>query len=212
MNQAVTGAQERLLVLVTQHQNQRCQQILQEAGQQAKVMIETAKRTAKQQIEHALKTEEIRRETALKNVRAQYASELRHSRLSRTRDLLDRGWILFASALLKRWQEPETRREWLVSLIHQSTRLLPVASWFIEHPPQWDSNEWLILHTQLYPDGQEKPLFKSDTQIQAGLRVGCRGAWLDGTQNGIMANRQEIEAQLLARLQSGLSQPHEEGL
>lgn len=212
MNHPADGPREQLLKLVNQHQQQQCQQIIQEAESQARIFIDTAKQTSKRRIQTAIKTEESRMETALMDIRAQHATEHRHAHLTQTRALLDRGWTLLTLKLQERWQLQNSREQWLVFLIHQTVRLFPNGGWKIIHPPEWDTSEWMTQQKQLVPLIKETPLFEINNDLKTGLKIGCQGAWLDGSLQGIMNNHHELSALLLARLETSLSKPDEECL
>ncbi|MBF0162004.1 MAG: hypothetical protein HQL88_06925 [Magnetococcales bacterium] len=181
-----------LLQRLALHQEQACQQIVQEAQQQAAELVAAATEAARQREKTAQHAEEERWAAATANLQARQATERRQHRLRQRQALLEEGWALLLEAVAQRWADPAQRALWVASLVAEASSLFPQGEWCVQHPPQWAVTEWTTRH----PDDQ----WQADARLTAGLRIGCQGAWLDGTLQGMMANRQTLTALLLAQL------------
>lgn len=190
-----------LLHLVENHRQAECQTILEQAKQEAERIIKTAEQVAARRKSAAEAAARSRMEKTLAAVRAQHATEIRQHRLNQTRDQLQRGFQQLQSALQQGWAEPARRMQWLVFLVDQANRFLPVGTWQIQHPQDWDPGEVAHLKIQMQATEADAPVFEADADITAGLRIGCRGAWVDGTVQGILKDRSGVEAILLALLE-----------
>ena len=183
---------QRIVQHITQQQEETCQQILAEAHATADQIIATAEAEAARRTAVAQEAEERRLAEAQATMQARQATEGRQHRLQQTQAVLEQGWTLLLEQLAQRWACTEHRALWLAMLVRQAQQTFSYGDWTVQHPPAWDPVELRVLH----PD----PRFDSDPHLTAGLRIGCRGAWLDGSVQGMMANRRELTALLLAQL------------
>ncbi|MBF0182901.1 MAG: hypothetical protein HQM06_00725 [Magnetococcales bacterium] len=183
----------RLLVQrITQHQQRHCQHILDEARSRAAEMVANATAEAERREAAALAAEQQRLADTAATLQARQATEQRQQRLLQTRALLERGWSRLLETLQQQWADSNQRRQWLQSLLQQARRTFAHADWLVLHPPEWDAQEW----QQQLPEAR----FQVDPSLSAGIKIGCRGAWLDGSIQGMMANRRELSGLLLAQL------------
>ncbi|MBF0462371.1 MAG: hypothetical protein HQL87_13370 [Magnetococcales bacterium] len=190
---------QRIVQHITQQQQQACQQILAEARATAARIVATAEAEAVRRTAAAQEAEERRLAEAQATVQARQETEDRQHRLQQTQAVLEQGWTLLLEQLAQRWASAEHRALWLAMLVRQAQQTFPLGDWTVQHPPAWDPEELRLLH----PD----PRFDSDPHLTAGLRIGCRGAWLDGSVQGMMANRRELSALLLAQLEKKEAYP-----
>ncbi|MEO5339230.1 MAG: hypothetical protein H7837_01740 [Magnetococcus sp. MYC-9] len=184
---------QRLLQQLQQNQTQACQQILAEAEAQAAELITAATAAARAREEEAFHGEEKRLAETAAALQARQASEARQRRLRQSQWLLEQGWQLLLAQIDRRWANAGQRALWLAALHRQAEQTFTSGSWTVQHPSHWDPAEFSVLHPA--------SCFQEDPTVTAGLRIGCRGAWLDGTLQGMMANRRQISALLLAQLE-----------
>ena len=77
-------------------------------------------------------------------------------------------------------------------------RTVPGRDWLIEHPDGWTEAEQARFRDELN-DGSDRQLqFRRRDDLSAGLRIVTEGAVVDGSLQGLMADRPSIEALLLA--------------
>ncbi|MEO5363328.1 MAG: hypothetical protein H7838_06855 [Magnetococcus sp. DMHC-8] len=190
---------QRLLQRLALHQQQACRQILEEARAQAVELIATAEAEARRRLGAAREAEEARLAEAQATLQARQATASRQNRLRQTQTLLERGWTRLLESVAQRWANGEQRALWLHRLLRQARQTLPGDDWTVHHPPDWEPTEW--------PAGLPVSRWQADPELTAGLRIGCRGAWLDGSLQGMMANRRELSALLLAQLEKDEEHP-----
>ena len=83
---------------------------------------------------------------------------------------------------------------------------LPAGAWTLRHPPGWPPAEQQAVREELGRELGAEPQCRGDAGIEAGLIIDSGGACLDGSLQGLLADRQRLEARLLALL-AGESQP-----
>lgn len=191
---------ETLLALVEQHRTERCTELLSQAEQRRHTLLADAYGEARARMHEAILAERRRGQDKLDATRAQLATRARAAQHRTALLLLQRGWELLGQAMLQRWKSAPQRQCWVDTLLHQALQLLPRCAWVIEHPPGWNPAECTALQEALQTHCGGTLQWRADDQIDAGLRICAEGACLDGTLEGLLADRSAIEAQLLAQL------------
>jgi hypothetical protein len=69
------------------------------------------------------------------------------------------------------------------------------------HAPGWPADEQRALAQSLVDVARAEPRFEADASIEAGLKIVAGSNVIDGTTAGLIADRAEIEARLLHRLE-----------
>lgn len=196
---------QALLQLLEQYRQERCAQLQAEAMTKAGALVRQAHRAARQRMGEAVQAERLRARQQLAASRAQVQTRLRQQQYQTAHLMLRHGWELLGTAVLQRWKNAPARRQWVSGLLHQALHALPRCHWVIEHPPGWESVECESLLPALQGHCGALPRFRADANLHAGLRICAEGACLDGTLEGLLADRNAIEADLLAQLQRLLS-------
>jgi hypothetical protein len=114
--------------------------------------------------------------------------------------LLAEAWVCLPDAFLARWRAPETRREWITRIVARARSSLLGVAWRIAHAPDWAAAEREDLARDLARELGTTPEFDVDARIRAGLRIAGAGAIVDGTLDGMLRDRAENGARLLAFL------------
>lgn len=196
---------ETLLALVEQHRAERCSKLLAEAQERRQALLREAYGEARVRVHEAIVTERRRGQDKLDATRAQLETRARQQQHRTALLLLQHGWELLGQAVLQRWKSAPQRQQWVCDLLRQALQRLPRCSWVIEHPPGWELAECAEMQDQLQAHCGGMPELRADDQIDAGLRICADGACLDGTLEGLLADRNAIEAQLLAQLHNLLN-------
>lgn len=191
---------QTLLALVEQHRERHCARIAAEAQQQREAILRQAHHDARQRMREAIRSERLRTREKLEATAAQLQTRERQQQHKSALLMLHRGWELLGDAVLRRWKAAPQRREWMCALIKLALERLPPRPWVIEHPPGWDPEECAELRAAMEQHCGAAPQLRADGQLHAGLRICADGACLDGTLEGLLADREAIEAQLLAQL------------
>jgi len=95
------------------------------------------------------------------------------------------------------------RRAWIDAVVTAALRVLPHGSWRIAHDPGWPSEEQHTVRVRIASELTGEPVFVSDARIAAGLRIAAGGNVLDGTLEGLVADRAEVGAKLMLELEQG---------
>ena len=192
---------QRLLDLVETDRQRRCAAILADARTRARTIVAAAHAEARARIRTAFEEERQRREASLAAARArlmthQRAREQRHAGV-----LLTAGWQKMTAALCERWRDRRGREAWVASVIAEAGKSLPRGAWRIVHAPGWPEAERDALAAALTATSGAPPQFVVSESARAGLRVSAEGNVLDGTLDGLTADRADIGARLLGALE-----------
>ncbi|WP_130471549.1 hypothetical protein [Candidatus Magnetaquicoccus inordinatus] len=183
----------RLLVQrIKQQQQLQCQQILDEARNRAAELLAAATAEAEKREAAALAAEQQRLAETEATLQARQATEQRQQRLLQTRALLERGWQRLLENVQRRWDNQAQRAHWLTMLLQKAQQTFHHADWLILHPQEWNPEEW---RAQL-PSAR----FQVDTELTAGVKICCKGVWLDGSLQGMITSQRELSGLLLAQL------------
>jgi hypothetical protein len=193
----VERSMQALLDLVESDRARLCDQILGEAHERARALRADAGAAARARMRQVFEEQRRRRDERLAAAEARLATE---RRLHEQRRLA--AWLRLASeglpnALQALWQQDETRSAWARAVLAAARLRLPPGRWRVVHAADWpaDERERVLLSATL----EEKTTCEADPGIAAGLKVVCGGIVLDGTLEGLLADRSDFESRLLQR-------------
>ncbi|MBF0417711.1 MAG: hypothetical protein HQL86_05615 [Magnetococcales bacterium] len=172
--------------------------ILNQARAEAERLIAEAHRKARLRVKEMVAQERRLRTQALHGAQVRAETERRNHEMRLTQRALEQERRLLEEALLARWRDEASRRQWLESCVGQALRLLPVGVWEIVRPVGFSSEDLTFLMAHLGAAGVVEVIERSEADLEVGIRIGCRGAWIDGSLAGLLAKGQGIEAHLLA--------------
>lgn len=190
---------EELLELVEDFRDRSCREIEEQARARAEGIVARAGQEARGRMRAAVEHERARAREKITATRARLLTQRRHRRQQLDKRLVARGWEELRPALARRWQNEAQRRAWIEALVRRADALLPAAEWRVEHPSGWDPGEMPSLGAQSSARAGP-PTFVEDADIEAGLRIRVEGTCLDGTTEGLLADRAAVEAALLAEV------------
>jgi hypothetical protein len=93
------------------------------------------------------------------------------------------------------------RRAWIDAVVAAALSVLPHVSWRIAHDPAWPAAEQQDVAGRIASDLGANPSFVADARIVAGLRIAAGGNAIDATLGGLLADRAEVGAKLMRRLE-----------
>lgn len=196
---SIVAAQvQRLLDVVADYEQQQRQQIMAAAQQQARAIIRQAHAQARRQLhaEAVDSRERMRRELAREQARHQTA--IKQQQHSADQQFLQQAWQQLHAGLLQRWQQPALRAAWLANILNVAAHTLPVCSWRISLAAGCSHDDLQqIAGRALLATGMEATLLADDA-LTAGLHVAAQDALVDGSVAGLLQNRDDIAARLLA--------------
>lgn len=198
----MTGSEvTTFLGIVERDRVARCDAILRDARDRAAELLREARREARRRVSTAVADDRARSRRRIEAARAELLTRERQLDREVAAKLLARGWDALRQALLAQWQEPEGRARWIAELVADARRLLPHGTWRIRHPPALAEIE-LVARVAGEASGAA-PELEPDPDIAAGLCVHVAGATLDGTLEGLLADRGKVEGRLLMELAGG---------
>ena len=176
------------------------------AHREAATIVEAARRTARERMRQAVKSMRQERTSQLNKARARLAMAERAWRQRLVTELIEAGMEMLREALAERWQDKDCRRQWALGLVEDAKDRLERGLWSIEHPVGWKASRDKALVAALTQASGNVPGFTPLPTIMLGLRIRSGQACLDGTGEGLLAQRQWIEAEMLAMIeQSGVA-------
>ena len=115
--------------------------------------------------------------------------------------MLAAGWQRLPELLAARWREAQSRQSWVERVVGEARAALPRAAWRIVYAPGWAEDERNVLAAAVARDLGAPPQLLLDVAARAGLKIIAEGNVMDGTLSGLLADRSEIGAKLLQRLE-----------
>ena len=195
----VLGSKVRhLLDVVEQHRDEKCAAIRASAQAEAKALLRTAWREARERLHND--NVETRRlvEQTLASHDAQQQTRRRQQRQANDVVLLVKAREALQAALLQRWRQPLSRQQWCEALVNAAVTTLDGKVWTVEHPADWPMSEHEALLAHIKSLCGKTPRLQANADISAGLRICSDGTCMDATIDGLLRDREHIEAELLA--------------
>jgi hypothetical protein len=191
-----------------QHATARCKEVQDTARQEAQGLVRDAWRTARGRLHQAVQAERDRRTNALARASARLDTTARERAQARVSVLLTESRTVMVEELQRLWRDERTRRAWCDNLIAQGIDSLGRGGWVVEHPPDLAPEEIVVPAGDTEGRSGNEPVLRACDDIAAGLRIRTPGACLDGTIDGLLADRGTIEGRVLAEVgRSGATAP-----
>ena len=198
MSSVLDDKVRHLLDVVAQHRDEKCAVIRANAEAEARTLLRTAWREARQRM-HSENAETRRRvERALASHEAQQQTRARQQRQADDAVLLVAARAALQAALLQRWQQPASRQQWCEALVNAAATTLDGKAWTVEHPADWPMSEHDALLQHITSLCGKTPRLQAKADISAGLRICAEGTCMDATIDGLLHDRERIDAELLA--------------
>lgn len=204
MNQPARGAvlieqQTRaLLDLVEADRQRQCAQILGEANSRVAALRAQANAEARARMVQAFEEQRLRRRERIAAGEARLATQRRLNEQQRIAALLLHAWQQLPGELSTLWQEPATRAAWVTQVLAWARARMPPGPWRIVHAPDWRPAE----HEEVGAEPGAAHRFEADPAIAAGLKIVADCNVIDGTLEGVLADRADFEARLLRGLEA----------
>ena len=190
-----------LLALIEADRARQCGQILGDAHGRAATLRAQASEQARSRMRQVFAEQRQRRHDQLAAAQARLATRRRLHAQQRTAALLLLAWQQLPGELRSLWQHGDSRAAWVRHVLAFAHKRLQPGPWLIVHAPDWPAAEQQELGSSLLAGGRAEPRFETDASIKAGLKVVAGSNVIDGTITGLLADRADIEAQLLRQLE-----------
>ena len=196
----VSAQLKHLLAVVEQRRSERCKAVMEQAHEQAREVVKQAYRDARRRMHRELDDIRQKLRQQMVSVVARRQTRKRQRRQQADEALLTTSWLNLHEACLYCWRDSLMRRRWVEDLVDQAASVLVDSHWLIEHPLDWPAQERAALQLRLQKQIAHMPHFEVKSRIAAGLRICAGGACVDGSADGLLRERLDIEAVLLARI------------
>ena len=188
---------DSLLRELKQQQASRCQEIIAAAERTARELKAKTRRRLHRKRRQAVADERQRRRHALLEAASRIEAREQSSAHARYDKVLEASRPRLVAALAERWRHDASRWAWCEMLTGEAAALLDASSWTIEHPADWSTDDESRVVDACAERSIPSPVFRADPDIGAGLRIRRHDACLDGTLDGLLADRHKVDAQIL---------------
>lgn len=205
----MTSSDERtraFLDLIRTSRDERIAAIELTANREAGAILREARREARQRVHDTVAECRSRQQRALSRARASLDSLSRREAQRAHVEALRIGGAAVADALMRKWNDAESRRAWLDGLVAQAKSTLPLGRWVVEHPADLSPLEREALSANIASHCASTPELRPDPAATAGLRIRAASAVLDGTPRGLLQRRGDVDGRLLAELDALLEE------
>ena len=192
---------QALIELVQSAASSRRDARIAAARAQARTLLREARSAARRSVHEALAAERRRGNAELAAARAACDTRRRLGQQRRSAALLDVAWTALPDALVLRWQRHPERTAWCARALTIARATLPSCDWTIVHPSDWPPAERDAFGAEIQRATGAFPSFRADPAVRAGMAIAAGNASVDATLAGLVADRAEIEASLLQRLE-----------
>ena len=191
-----------LLDLIEADRARRCGEILGVANDRASSSLAQAHAEARLRVRQVFAEQRQRRHDQIAAAQARLATRRRLHEQRRTAALLQLAWQQLPGALRALWQQGDSRAAWVRRVLAYAHERLPPGPWRIVHAADGHLPGQEMLPPALLAGARIEPRFEADASIEAGLKVVEGRNVVDGTITGLLADRADIEARLLRRLET----------
>ncbi len=193
---------QALLALVDADRERQCSKVLDEARTGAATLRAQARAQARTLLRLSFDEQRRTLQARVAAAQARLATQQRLHEQQRSASLLALAWQQLPAALQARWAQPAARAAWVAHVLATAHARLPATGWRIVHTPDWPAAELAAAHDTLAQRGHADATFYADATLPAGLKVSAGGNLIDGSLQGLLADRAEIDAALLRRLET----------
>jgi len=192
---------QALLALVDADRAQKCAVIEAEARARCEALLAQAHADARAKMRAAFAEERAHRDLRVAAAQATLQTRLRLALQHRSATFLAAGWRRLPRALDARWADATARAAWIDAIVAQAKEALQQAALHVAHPPAWAAEERDALTARIAREFGSAPTLCAEPAITAGLRITAGANVIDGTRDGLCADRAEIGARLLHELE-----------
>lgn len=189
---------QRLRDALRRQQEARCRELVANAERQSKQAIRDSHQKLLERRRQALREERQHRAHELLIAKSRIETQERRRAFARHEKVLQAAWPQLLTTLEKRWAEAEQRHAWCAMIVSEASRALMATDWIVEHPGNLAKKDRDAISRQLQQLQYAPATFVACDDIASGLRIRAGSACVDGTAEGLLRNRHDVEALLLA--------------
>jgi hypothetical protein len=189
-----------LLARMHETRDAGCRQLRESAEAQAREIVTEARRRARQRVKEAVLEKRRQVEEHCRQARVELETRSRADRFAGLGRRLEEGLAALPGALSERWSDPAARDSWCRYVLDGAAVALRPGRWTLALAPGLGAAEREALAGSASEAAGEPVESQEDPALEAGLVVVHDGARYDGTIRGLMADRNRVQAALLAEL------------
>jgi hypothetical protein len=191
---------QALIDLVQQAAASRRAELIGVAQSQATALLREAREEGRRKMRRAFNDERRRARERLAAAQAMLETRRRLALQRRNAALLATAWQALPDSLMERWHQQAARAAWVARALTAARQALPKRGWRIVHPPHWPVAEREAFVEAVAHETGVAPALHTDADLRAGIAIVADGTTIDATLAGLVADRDEIGASLLQRL------------
>lgn len=187
-----------MLEMLEDTRERRCREIADAAEAERARTLAQARREARERIAGAVRSRRRSNEQRIRYARAQLETMERTRQLERARVLLEEGWGALTAALASRWRDESSRRAWVLAIFDDAARFLPRGHWSVHHPRSLGPADRDAVEDGMRGRAGSDLTWVEHSGLEAGVRVARGPVVVDGTPDGLLVQRLDTAARLLA--------------
>jgi len=189
-----------LLARMHETRNEGCSKLRESARAQGREIVAEARRRARLRVKEAVLEKRRQVEEHCRRARVEMETRSRADRFAGLARRLEEGLAALPAALSQQWSDPAARRDWCRAVLEGAAATLRPGHWSLALAPGLAAAERDALAQAASEAAGEAVDLQEDPGLEAGLAVVHDGARYDGTIAGLMADRNRVQAALLAEL------------
>ena len=189
---------QRLQDALRRQQEVRCRDIVASAERQSKQAIRDSCQKLLERRRQAVNEERQRRAHELLIAKSRIETLERRRAFAQHEKVLQAAWPLLLEILEKRWSDDKQRRAWCDMIVSEASGTLMGSDWTVEHPGTLPKEDRDAIARRLQQLEGTSARFVACDDITSGLRIRVDSACVDGTTEGLLSDREGVEALLLA--------------
>ena len=189
-----------LLDLLRVDRDAKLDAILAQARASVQSVRSAAFGQAHEQVRRAFEEERRRHDAKCAAATARLATRRRAWEQRRSLAQLDLAWSRIRDAMLQQWRDPPHRARWIAKVATEAQPALSDAGLSIVHGADFMADDRAALFAALPAAYATCAQFELDPGVAAGVKLRSGGTVVDGTLDGLLADRVEIGARLLHRV------------
>ena len=201
--------EQDLLKLVSDYREQECGRIFAEAEQRARELLRQTYARERAGLHQSILVERARAHSLIRAAEAERTTRARRRGERLDAALVAAAWPRLVAALKARWANPETRVRWVDHALSEAERRLPCGDWLVRYAEGWPEDERMTAQGRIEALCGAGARFNADVHVSAGLMIATDGAELDLSLEGLLRDRQRVEARLLALSKGRVSKADE---
>jgi hypothetical protein len=195
-----------LLARLESNRERTCRDLVGAAHAQAQQILRDARHQGHARLRTAVLEKRARVLERCRRVQLELEARARQAEFAELRDLLDTGVKRLPRVLAERWSDPAERRVWWKGALARAAASLAPGGWEVEFAPGPDAAELEALLAEARTLGVTIASTREVAELGAGLRILQGGTRLDASPTGLMSDRAQLEAALLAELSTPAAQ------